>query len=53
MQVALDPATEEEVSDTVAVMGGEDWEFWIKDIKDAGLLALVVRQLLLPTLEVN
>ena len=39
MQVALDPATEEEVSDTVAVMGGEDWEFWIKDIKDAGLLA--------------
>ena len=39
MQVALDPATEAEVSDTVAVMGGEDWEFWIKDIKDAGLLA--------------
>ena len=39
MQVVLDPATEEEVSDTVAVMGGEDWEFWIEDTKEAGLLA--------------
>ena len=39
MQVELDPATEEEVSDTVAVMGGEDWEFWIKDLNEAGLLA--------------
>ncbi len=38
-QVALEPASEEEIADTVAVMGGEDWEMWIDALADAGVLA--------------
>lgn len=37
--VALDAASEEEIADTVAVMGGEDWEMWIDALGEAGLLA--------------
>jgi len=36
--VSLEPATEEEILDTVAVMGGEDWEMWINALNDADLL---------------
>lgn len=32
-------ATEEELRATVHVMGGEDWEEWILELKEAGLLA--------------
>ena len=39
IRVNLDPATAEETADTVAVMGGEDWEFWIEAMLDAGVLA--------------
>ena len=38
-QVSLEPASEQEVADTVAVMGGEDWEYWIEALKEEGLLA--------------
>ena len=38
-QVDLEPADEEETANTVAVMGGEDWEFWIEALKDADVLA--------------
>ena len=37
--VTLQPATEQEVADTVAVMGGEDWEMWLSALYDEGLLA--------------
>lgn len=37
--VALEPATPEEVADTVTVMGGEDWEYWIDALLAADLLA--------------
>jgi enoyl-[acyl-carrier protein] reductase/trans-2-enoyl-CoA reductase (NAD+) len=37
--VTLEPASPEEVRDTVAVMGGEDWEMWIDALSRAGLLA--------------
>lgn len=37
--ISLDPATAQEVSDTVRVMGGEDWEIWIQALLDAGVLA--------------
>lgn len=37
--ISLEPATDEEVKDTVKVMGGEDWELWIQMLKDRGLLA--------------
>lgn len=35
----IDPASEEEIENTVTVMGGEDWELWIKALADAGVLA--------------
>lgn len=38
-EVDLEPATEEEIANTVAVMGGEDWEFWIDALKGADVLA--------------
>ncbi len=37
--IRIEPATEAEVADTVAVMGGEDWEIWMRDLAGAGLLA--------------
>jgi len=37
--VTIEPANEREIADTVAVMGGEDWEMWMKALSDAGLLA--------------
>lgn len=37
--IAIQPANEEEITDTVAVMGGEDWGFWIDELKAAGVLA--------------
>ena len=36
---SAEPATEQEVADTVKVMGGEDWRIWIKQLMDAGVLA--------------
>jgi enoyl-[acyl-carrier protein] reductase/trans-2-enoyl-CoA reductase (NAD+) len=38
-EVSIQPATEEEIENTVAVMGGEDWERWIDQMKAAGVLA--------------
>lgn len=36
---SAEPATEQEVADTVKVMGGDDWRIWIKQLTDAGVLA--------------
>lgn len=38
-EVTLDAASEQEVADTVAVMGGEDWEMWMDALSAAGVLA--------------
>lgn len=38
-EIAIDPATQEDIENTVKVMGGEDWKFWIEALKDAGVLA--------------
>lgn len=35
----IEPASEEEVQNTVTVMGGEDWELWMAALKAAGVLA--------------
>lgn len=35
----LEQATQEEIDNTVAVMGGEDWQMWIDALSDAGVLA--------------
>lgn len=37
--VTIEPASEQEIADTVAVMGGEDWELWMKALSEAKLLA--------------
>lgn len=37
--VTIEPANEAEAADTVAVMGGEDWEMWMQALADAKLLA--------------
>lgn len=37
--VAIEPASDEEIANTVKVMGGEDWEMWIDALKGADLLA--------------
>lgn len=38
-EISIDPATEQEIANTVKVMGGEDWELWIDALKSADLLA--------------
>ncbi|QSB02422.1 trans-2-enoyl-CoA reductase family protein [Methylomonas sp. EFPC1] len=38
-EFTLPAATEEEIANTVAVMGGEDWQMWIDALADAGVLA--------------
>jgi enoyl-[acyl-carrier protein] reductase/trans-2-enoyl-CoA reductase (NAD+) len=38
--VTIEPATEAEISDTVTVMGGNDWELWINALLEAKVLAL-------------
>lgn len=37
--VTIPPATEQEVSDTIKVMGGEDWKLWIQALSDAEVLS--------------
>ena len=37
--VTIEPANEQEIADTVAVMGGEDWEMWMNALSEANLLA--------------
>ncbi|BDF59727.1 enoyl-[acyl-carrier-protein] reductase [NADH] [Christensenellaceae bacterium] len=38
-EVTVTPATEQEIADTVKVMGGEDWKDWIAALQNAGVLA--------------
>lgn len=37
--ISLEPATDEEIANTVKVMGGEDWENWMHALLEAGVLA--------------
>ena len=37
--ITIDPATDEEIQHTINVMGGQDWELWMKALDDAGVLA--------------
>ena len=38
-EVTIEPAVEQEIADTVKVMGGEDWELWMDALSAAGVLA--------------
>ncbi len=37
--VELDPASVDDITGTIKVMGGEDWELWIQALLDEGLLS--------------
>ncbi|WP_110708366.1 enoyl-ACP reductase FabV [Salinicola sp. CR57] len=39
IQASVEPATEQEVADTIEVMGGQDWELWMDALDKAGVLA--------------
>jgi enoyl-[acyl-carrier protein] reductase/trans-2-enoyl-CoA reductase (NAD+) len=38
-QVSIEPANQEDIDNTVVVMGGEDWAMWMNALKDANVLA--------------
>ena len=38
-QVTIEPANQDDIDNTVIVMGGEDWAMWMDALKNAGLLA--------------
>lgn len=37
--ISIEPCNEEDIANTVAVMGGEDWEMWMDALLDADVLA--------------
>jgi len=37
--VTIEPAVGDDIQQTIAVMGGEDWEMWIDELMAAGVLA--------------
>ncbi len=38
-EVSIQPANDEDIENTVTVMGGEDWKMWIDAMQQAGVLA--------------
>ena len=38
-EITIEPATEQEIAETVKVMGGEDWDLWTEALSGAGALA--------------
>ena len=38
-EITVEAANEDEIANTVKVMGGEDWELWLHALNDAGVLA--------------
>lgn len=38
-EISVEPANDEEIANTVKVMGGEDWEMWIDALSSAGVLS--------------
>ena len=45
VSITLAPATEEEIADTIAVMGGDDWRRWMQLLLEENLLAQGARTL--------
>lgn len=41
--ISIEPATNQEIADTVEVMGGEDWAMWIEALLKANVLAKGVK----------
>ena len=43
IEAEIEPATEQEIADTIEVMGGQDWELWMQALDKAGVLAKGVK----------
>lgn len=43
IEAEIEPATEQEIADTIEVMGGQDWELWMHALDEAGVLAKGVK----------
>jgi enoyl-[acyl-carrier protein] reductase/trans-2-enoyl-CoA reductase (NAD+) len=41
--VSIEPAAGDDIAQTVAVMGGEDWEMWMEALRQGGVLAQGVK----------
>jgi enoyl-[acyl-carrier protein] reductase/trans-2-enoyl-CoA reductase (NAD+) len=39
IDVVVEPANDQEIADTIQVMGGQDWELWMDALEQAGVLA--------------
>ena len=39
VEAVVEPANEQEIADTVKVMGGQDWQLWMDALDEAGVLA--------------
>ncbi|WP_107851660.1 enoyl-ACP reductase FabV [Oceanimonas marisflavi] len=39
VEAVVEPANEQEIADTIQVMGGQDWELWMNALEEAGVLA--------------
>ncbi|WP_024871459.1 enoyl-ACP reductase FabV [Tolumonas lignilytica] len=39
IEAQVEPANDEEIANTIKVMGGEDWELWLNALDQAGVLA--------------
>ena len=38
-EISIEPANDEEIANTIKVMGGEDWELWMNALQSADVLA--------------
>ena len=38
-EFSMEAASQQEIDDTIAVMGGEDWQMWMEALAEAGVLA--------------
>jgi len=39
IEASIEPATQQEIDDTITVMGGQDWELWVDTLHQAGVLS--------------
>jgi enoyl-[acyl-carrier protein] reductase/trans-2-enoyl-CoA reductase (NAD+) len=38
-EISVEPASDEDIANTIKVMGGEDWSLWMNALSEAGVLA--------------
>jgi enoyl-[acyl-carrier protein] reductase/trans-2-enoyl-CoA reductase (NAD+) len=46
-EISIEPSSGDDIDNTVAVMGGEDWKMWMDALKAENLLARVQQLLIL------